>query len=62
MWARASLVCAAWSVFLVPEVFGPLGIAAGIVAVWKGDKWWGAFGVSGSVVAAVAGYWWVGGL
>lgn len=36
MWARASLVCAAWSLFLAPGIFGPLGIALGMVAVWKG--------------------------
>ncbi len=34
----------------------PLGVAAGCVAIAKGDKWWGAAGVSGSAVAAVVGY------
>ena len=62
MWARASLICAVWSLFLAPLVFGLLGIAAGMVAIWKGDKWWGGLGVSGSAVAAVVGYWWAGGL
>ena len=58
MWARASLICAVWSLFLAPLVFGLLGIAAGMVAIWKGDRWWGAAGVSGSAVAAVVGFHW----
>ena len=37
-------------------VFGPLGIVASMVAFWKGARWWGAAGVSGSAVAAVVGY------
>ena len=41
MWARASLICAVWSLFLAPAVFGPLGVAAGMVAVAKGDSWCG---------------------
>ena len=60
IWARASLICAAWSLFLAPAVFGPLGIAAGMVAILKGDKWFGAVGVSGSAVAAMVGYLWAG--
>ena len=62
MWARASLICAVWSLFMAPAVLGPLGVAAGMVAIAKGDKWWGAAGVSGSAVAAVIGYYWAGGL
>ena len=54
--AIISLVCAVVTVFLAPVVFGPLGVLAGSVAVWKGDRWWGALGVSGSAVAAVVGY------
>ena len=46
---------------ITPVVFGPLGIAAGMVAVWKGARWWGTAAVSGSFVAAVAGYYWAGG-
>ena len=61
-WARASLVCGAWSLFVAPAVLGPLGVAAGCVAIVKGAKWWGAFGVSGSALAAVVGYYWTGGL
>ena len=57
-WARASLICGVLSLFVTPAVLGPLGVAAGMVAVWKGDKWWGAVGVSGSAIAAVIGYWW----
>ena len=56
MWARASLICAVWSLFVAPAVLGPIGVAAGCVAVAKGDRWWGAAGVSGSAVAAVVGY------
>lgn len=59
-WARASLICAVWSLFVARAVFGPLGVAAGMVAVWKGDRWWGAAGVSVSAVAAVTGYFWAG--
>ena len=61
-WARASLICAVWSLFIAPSVLGPLGVAAGMVAIAKGDKWWGAAGVTGSAVAAVVGHWWAGGL
>ena len=62
MWARASLICAVWSLFVAPVVLGPIGVAAGCVAVAKGDKRWGAFAVSGSALAAVVGYYWAGGL
>ena len=60
--AIASLVCAALALAVAPAMFGPLGVIAGMVAVWKGDVWWGAAGVSGSAVAAVVGYWWAEGL
>ncbi len=62
MWARVSLVCAVWSLFIALAVLGPLRVAAGCVAVAKGDKWWGAAGVSGSAVAAVVRYYSAGGL
>jgi len=61
-WARASLICGVWSLFVAPAVLGPVGIAAGMVAIAKRDKWWGAAGVSGSAVAAVVGYWWASAL
>ena len=61
-WTLASLVCAALSLVFAPVVFGPLGVVADCVAIAKGDKWWGAAGVSGSAVAAVVGYYWAGGL
>ena len=61
-WAIVSLVCAALALIIAPVVFGLLGVAAGMVAVWKGDRWWGAAGVSGSAVAAVVGYYWAAGL
>ena len=60
MWARASLICAVWSLFIAPAVLGPLGVAAGMVAVAKGDRWWGGLGVS--VVDAAAAIRGLGGL
>lgn len=54
-WAISSLACAVLAVFVAPVVFGPLGVLAGSVAVWNGDRWWGMLGVSGSAVAAVRG-------
>ena len=59
MWARASLVCVAWSLFLAPGIFGPVGFAAEMVAVWRGAKVQGAAGVSASAVAAVTGDLWM---
>ena len=56
LWARASLICAVWSIFLAAEIIGPLGIAAGVVAIRKGDKWWGVAGASASAVTTVIGY------
>jgi len=32
-------------------IFRSLGVLAGMVAVWKGDRWWEAAEVSGSAVA-----------
>ena len=60
--AVISLVCTVLAVFVAPVVFGPLGVLAGFVAVWKGERWWGMLGVSGSAAAAVVGFWWAGGL
>ena len=62
MWARTSLICGVLSLIIAPAVFGPLGVAAGIAAVWKEDVWWGGLGVAGSAVAAFTGYLWAGGL
>ena len=62
LWARASLICAVWSLFIAPAVLGPIGVVAGMVAVAKGDKWWGGLGVSGNAAASVTGYLWAGGL
>ena len=62
MWSRASLIVAVWSLFIAPAVLGPLGIAAGMVAVAKGDRWWGGLGVSGSAVAGVVGFYLAAGL
>ena len=50
------MVCAGLSLAFAPVVFGPLGVVAGIVAVWKGAKWWGTAGVSASFVSAVVAY------
>ena len=36
-----------------PVVFGPLGVIAGAVTVWKGAKSWGAAGLSARFVSAV---------
>ena len=55
-YAAGSLVCAALALVVAPVVFGPLGVVAGTVAVWKGGRWWGTVGVSGSAVAGVIGY------
>lgn len=60
MWSRVSLICAIWSLFIVPAVLGPLGVAAGCVAITKGEKWWGIAGAVGSAVAAAVGYYWAG--
>ena len=62
MWARASLICGGWSLVFAPTILGPLAVAAGCVAIAKGDKWWGVAGVSGSAVAAFVGHYWVAGL
>ena len=55
-WVIVSLVCAGLSLAFAPVVFGPLGVVAGAVAAWKGARWWGTAGVSGSAVAGVVGY------
>ena len=59
-WAIVSLVCAVLALVIAPAVLGPLGVVVGMVSVWKGARWWGAAGVSGSAVAAVVGYYWAG--
>lgn len=61
-WAFGSLVCAALALVIAPLMLGPLGVAAGTVAVWKGDLWLGAAGVSGSAIATVAGFYMAAGL
>ena len=48
MWERASLICADLALFIAPVVFEPLGIVAGMVAIWNGDRCWRAAGVLGS--------------
>ena len=56
-WVIGSLVCAAMALAFAPVVFGPLGVVAGTVAVWKGaTKRGGTAGVSASFVAAVTGF------
>lgn len=44
---------------VTPVVFGPPGMVAGAVAAWKGARWGGTAGVSGSTVEE---FWWVGSL
>ena len=56
-WTVASLVCAilALALAIAPVVFGPPGVVAGGVAVWKDARWWGTAGVTGSAGAAIIG-------
>ena len=61
-WVIGSLACAGLSLAFAPVVFGPLGVAAGAVAAWKGARWWGTAGVSSSAVAGVVGYYLAAGL
>ena len=61
-WAFISLLCAALALVIAPEVFGPLGVAVGTVAVWKGGRWWGVAGVYASAVAGLVGAYLVSGL
>ena len=61
-WTFSSLVCAALALVIAPAVLGPLGVAVGTVAIWKGGGWWGTAGVSGSAVAVVVGFYWAAGL
>jgi len=56
------VACAALSLFLDPLVLGLLGVVAGTVAVWKGARWRGTLGVSGSAVAGIVGYYLAAGL
>ena len=39
-----------------PVMIGTLGIAAGVVAIAKGDGWWGAAGVVGGAAAVIEYY------
>ena len=48
-WVIFRLVCAFLALAATPVVFGPLGVVTGMVAVWKGAKWWGTAGVSASL-------------
>jgi len=41
-WTTASLVSAGMSLAVAPVLFGPLGVAAGMMAIAKGDRWLGA--------------------
>ena len=52
-WLIASLTCAGLALAVAPVVFGPLGVVAGMVAAWKGARWWATAAVSASFVAAV---------
>ena len=55
-WAFISLLCAALALVIAPFVFGPLGVVTGVVAIWKGGRWWGAAGASASAVTGVFGF------
>ena len=61
-WVISSLVYAALSLAFAPVVFAPLGVVAGTVAVWKGARWWGTAGLTGSAMAGVLGYFLAAGL
>lgn len=52
------LLCAALAVFLIPAVFGVLGVAAGMTAIVKDADGRGALVVTLSAVGAVVGYYW----
>lgn len=52
-WAVASPVCAALARAVAPFLFGLLGVAAGMVAVAEGARWWGTAGVSATTGALV---------
>lgn len=41
---------------VAPLIFGVLGIAAGMIAVAKGDRYLGMLGVISNAVLAVTGY------
>ena len=61
-WVVGGLVCAAFALAVAPVVFGPLGVVAGTVAVWKGARWWGTAGITASAMAGVLGYFLAAGL
>ena len=44
--------------FLVPAVFGALGVAAGMVAIVKDARWRGALVVTLNASGAFVGYHW----
>ena len=54
----AGLLCAVLAVFLVPAVFGVLGVAAGMVVIVKGARWRGALVVALGASGAIVGYYW----
>lgn len=54
----AGFFCSRSGVFLVPAVFGALGVAAGMLAVVKDARWLGTSVVTLSVSGAVARCYW----
>ena len=58
IWVIASLVCAVLSLAFAPVEFGPLGVVAGAVAVWRSARSRGTLGVSACFVSAVFIVYW----
>lgn len=60
--SAVSLVMALASLAVAPIILGPLGILMGMIAVAKGDRYWGMLGVTASAVLGVTGYYLAGAL
>lgn len=54
-WAVAGVISGVVAVLLLPVVFGPLGVALGIVAVVKGSRGLGAAAIFAGVLGLVLG-------
>ena len=60
--SAVSIAMALASLAVAPVVFGPLGIAFGMIAVAKGDRYLGMLGLTASAVLSVTGYYLAGAL
>lgn len=54
-WAVAGIVSGAVAVVLLPVIFGPLGVAFGIVALVKGSRGLGAAAIIAGILGLVFG-------